>query len=362
MNNKRVAVGISGGVDSAVCAHLLKSQGFEVIGIFMQNWEANNDDPYCTATQDLQDAKNVCEHLGIEFHSVNFAKEYWDKVFQYCLDEFSAGRTPNPDIWCNKEIKFKVFLKYAQTFNIDYLATGHYAKIQKNELNEYEMHKASDTNKDQTYFLYTLGQNELSKALFPLAEYSKPKIREIAKQINLPNASKKDSTGICFIGERRFKSFLQEFILGKPGKIVSTENNVLGKHDGLMYYTLGQRKGLHIGGVKGEPENAWYVVDKDLENNELIVAAGDKHPRLMSSALICNDPHWVMTEPDLPLTCFAKTRYRQPDQACTVTKIDNDEYRVTFTDQQRAITPGQAIVFYQGTRCLGGATITQRIQ
>ena len=361
MNKKRIAVGISGGVDSAVCAHLLKTQGHEVIGLFMQNWESDSKDPYCTATQDLIDAQNVCDHLGIEFHTVNFVKEYWDNVFQYCLDEFHAGRTPNPDIWCNKEIKFKVFLEHAQTFNIDALATGHYAKLIQNKNGYFEMHKAADRNKDQTYFLYTLGQHELRHALFPLADLTKPQIREIAQDIGLPNAKKKDSTGICFIGERRFKSFLQEFILGKPGKMITTENQVVGQHDGLMYYTLGQRKGLKIGGVKGSSEAAWYVVDKNLARNELIVAAGDNHPRLMSSALICEHAHWVLNAPQLPMKCSVKIRYRQPDQACTIESSGSGQFRVTFDTLQRAVTPGQSVVFYQGDLCLGGATITERI-
>jgi tRNA-uridine 2-sulfurtransferase len=358
---KRVAVGISGGVDSAVCAHLLQSQGFEVVGVYMQNWEADNDDPYCTASQDLADARLVCQHLGIEFHTVNFAKEYWDNVFQYCLDEFALGRTPNPDIWCNKEIKFKVFLQHVKQLGVDYLATGHYAKIRQNEHRKFELCKADDLNKDQTYFLYTLGQNELSQALFPLAEYSKPDIRKIAEKIQLPNATKKDSTGICFIGERRFKTFLQEFILAKPGDIVSTDGKLLGRHDGVIYYTLGQRKGLHIGGVKGEEDTAWYVVDKNLNNNQLIISAGDNHPQLLSSALTCDDAHWVVAEPDFPLHCSAKTRYRQADQLCVVTKISASDYRVEFSEQQRAVTPGQSVVFYQGDRCLGGATIKRRI-
>jgi tRNA-uridine 2-sulfurtransferase len=361
MKKERIIIGVSGGVDSAVCAHLLKSQGHDVVGVYMQNWEADNEDPFCTASQDLLDAERICEHLSIEFHSINFSKEYWDNVFQYCLDEFHLGRTPNPDIWCNKEIKFKTFLNYANSLSADKIATGHYAKIIKNTTGIFELHKATDVNKDQTYFLYTLGQHELSQAVFPLSNLTKPQVRSIAAEIKLPNATKRDSTGICFIGERRFKQFLQEFILGKPGAIITTDGETIGKHDGLMYYTLGQRKGLNIGGVKNQPESAWYVVDKIMDSNQLIVACGDNHPRLMSSALICNNSFWVKSPPQAPLHCFAKTRYRQTDQACEIIPGKNSDYLVKFNCMQRAVTPGQSVVFYHGTECLGGATIKERL-
>jgi tRNA-uridine 2-sulfurtransferase len=357
MKKQRIVVGLSGGVDSAVCAHLCQQQGHEVIGVFMQNWETDNDDPFCTAEQDLNDAHQVAQHLDIEFHAVNFAKAYWDQVFQFCLDEFSRGRTPNPDIWCNKEIKFNVFLEHAKALGADYLATGHYAKISQNQNQQFELRKAHDLNKDQTYFLHALNQHQLQHALFPLGDMTKPQVRELAESLNLPNAKKKDSTGICFIGERRFKAFLKEFILGKPGAITTIDNQHIGQHDGLMYYTLGQRKGLNIGGVKGMPEAAWYVVDKNLETNQLIVAAGDNHPRLLSTELTASDLHWITEKPVFPLTCTAKSRYRQPDQKCTVTAIDTNTIKVIFKSPQRAITPGQSIVFYHKDQCLGGAII-----
>ena len=356
MKKNKIVVGLSGGVDSAVAAHLLLEQGHDVSGVFMQNWETDNDDPNCSAQQDLSDAKAVSDHLGIDFEVINFSKEYWNNVFQYCLDEFSAGRTPNPDIWCNKEIKFNVFLQHALRTGADYLATGHYADI-KHFDGRFRLHKPRDCNKDQTYFLYTLGQNQLSKALFPLANLTKPEVRMIAERIGLPNCKKKDSTGICFIGERKFKTFLKEFLLGKPGEIKTDEGRTIGRHDGLMYYTLGQRKGLEIGGIKNQAEAAWYVVDKDIENNTLIVGQGHDHPRLHSTQLICSDVHWTQPNFAPPATCLAKTRYRQPDQACTITS-QGKHWLVSFQQSQRAVTPGQAIVFYTEDReCLGGATI-----
>ena len=345
-------VGLSGGVDSAVTALLLKEQGYDVSGCYMQNWVAEKDDPYCSAEQDLTDAKKVCDHLQIPFHLVNFSKEYWDTVFQYCLDEFVAGRTPNPDIWCNQFIKFDVFLKHALSLGADFLATGHYVRKNNNQLL-----KATDLNKDQSYFLYTLNQEKLSHALFPLGELTKPVVREIARKSGLLNANKKDSTGICFIGERKFKTFLQDFILGKPGIIKTPEGKTIGKHDGLMFYTLGQRKGLNIGGIKNTAEAAWYVVDKDIANNILIVSQGHDHPLLFSSELYCEKLHWISGDAFVRGGCSAKIRYRQNDQPCEIQLLENNAAKVIFDQPQRAITPGQSIVFYDGDVCLGGAVI-----
>lgn len=356
MQSKKIIVGLSGGVDSSVAALLLKQQGYDVTGVFMQNWNARPDDPHCTAEQDLSDAKSVADILNIPFHVVNFSKEYWDRVFSHCLDEFHAGRTPNPDIWCNKEIKFKSFLNHALALGADFVATGHYANVIFSA-GSYHLLRGDDRNKDQSYFLYTLGQHELSHALFPLAHLPKPEVRLMAEQAGLVNYNKKDSTGICFIGERNFKEFLQEFILGQPGLIQTTEGKIVGKHDGLMFYTLGQRKGLLIGGLNDYSEDAWYVVDKDIKNNVLIVGQGHNHPRLLSSSLMATDLHWVLgTAPQAPLQCVARTRYHQADQACTIHQADND-VRVQFETPQRAITPGQSVVFYLGNECLGGGII-----
>ncbi len=355
--SKKIIVGLSGGVDSTVAALLLKEQGHTVLGVFMQNWEAPDDDPHCTAEQDLTDAKAACDRLNIPLEVVNFSKEYWDTVFQYCLDEFHAGRTPNPDIWCNKEIKFKCFLDYAVAKGADCVATGHYAKVEQH-VDGFHLLKARDSTKDQSYFLYTLGQYELAHTLFPLAELTKPEVRAIAEKAGFINHNKKDSTGICFIGERNFKAFLQEFILAQPGEIYTVDGDLIGKHDGLMFYTLGQRKGLNIGGLSDYSEAAWYVVDKDLKANRLIVGQGHNHPRLFSSTLNCSDLHWVLGKaPNLPLNCFARTRYHQPDQACTLTALDKQSLQVTFKTPQRAITPGQSVVFYRDGECLGGGTI-----
>lgn len=354
-----IVVGLSGGVDSAVSAYLLKKQGHDVSGIYMQNWETDNDDPYCSAEQDLSDAKAVADTLDIPFHTINFVKDYWDNVFQYCLDEFAAGHTPNPDIWCNKEIKFKVFLEYALKMGADYLATGHYVrKAEKNH--KFTLLKGLDGNKDQSYFLYTLQQEQLRHALFPVGELEKTEVRRIADEIGLPNAKKKDSTGICFIGERKFTDFLKEFLLAQPGDIKTPEGKLLGKHNGLMFYTLGQRKGLNIGGQKQAEQDAWYVLDKDISNNVLIVGQGHNHPLLYQSELTCGDVHWVAGyTPDMPLQCKAKTRYRQADQTCTVTELKDTQLKVNFAQPQRAITPGQSVVFYQDDICLGGGIIQE---
>lgn len=368
--NTKIIVGLSGGVDSAVTALLLKEQGYDVTGIYMQNWMAEKDDPFCSAEQDMSDAKAVCDHLQIPFQIVNFSQAYWDNVFQYCLDEFVAGRTPNPDIWCNQFIKFDAFLKHALSLGADYLATGHYAQI-KQSRGAFELVKAHDQNKDQTYFLYTLNQEKLSHALFPLGNLTKPVVREIALKAGLLNARKKDSTGICFIGERKFKTFLQDFILTKPGLMKTPEGKIIGKHDGLMFHTLGQRKGLHIGGLSKSKEvevgvtrhernehSPWFVVAKDIPNNILIVAQGHDHPLLFSQELMCEQVHWVSGHAPNFNKCSAKIRYRQTDQPCTVHLLDNNSARVVFDEPQRAVTPGQAVVFYDGEVCLGGAVIT----
>ncbi len=357
VTKKHIAVGLSGGVDSAVTALRLVRQGHEVCGVFMQNWESQPNDPYCTAEQDLSDAKAVADQLNIPFHVVNFTQVYWDEVFQLCLDEFSAGRTPNPDIWCNKAIKFDHLLRHINTLGADYLATGHYAQVSQKA--RYELHTCADTQKDQTYFLYTLQQHQLEKALFPLSNLTKPEVRQLALQHNLINHDKKDSTGICFIGERHFKTFLQEFLLAQPGKIQTTEGQRIGQHDGIMFYTLGQRKGLNIGGRQDADESPWYVVDKDSETNTLIVGQGHDHPHLYHPSLQCNDLHWVAGHaPNTTFQASAKIRYRQTAQPCTVTlNNERSEAEVIFESSQRAITPGQAIVFYQENHCLGGGTI-----
>lgn len=356
MKKSKIILGLSGGVDSAVAAHLLKKQGHDVTAIFMQNWMPEDNDPHCTAEQDLTDAGAVCDHLGIPFEVVNFSKEYWKTVFEHCLDEFHAGRTPNPDIWCNKEIKFKVFLEHALKLGGEHIATGHYAKTALID-GTHRLLKAKDNTKDQSYFLYTLGQHELSHAIFPLGDLLKTDVRKIADELGLPNAKKKDSTGICFIGERNFKQFLQEYILTQPGLIKTDDNKVVGKHDGLMFYTLGQRKGINIGGLSDYSEQAWYVVDKNIPENTLIIGQGHDHPRLFSDALYCDNLHWTTGKtPSTPLKCQARTRYHQPDQACTI-EYEDEKLKVSFDKPQRAITPGQSVVFYLENECLGGGII-----
>lgn len=349
---------MSGGVDSSVAAWLLREEGYQVEGLFMKNWEQDDSDSYCAAASDLADAQAVCNQLRIPLHTINFAKEYWDRVFAYFLKEYEKGRTPNPDVLCNKEIKFNAFLKHAMTLGADFIATGHYAKIKDGTLL-----KAKDREKDQTYFLHAVEPQAFAKTLFPIGNYHKAEIRDFAKQLGLVTHDKKDSTGICFIGEKRFKTFLQEYILAKPGDIESSTGERLGRHDGLMYYTYGQRQGLGIGGRQESNEEPWYVVDKDLQNNILIVAQGNQHPMLYSQGLICGQIHWLCDYQDkLPLTCYAKTRYRQPEQACVVSPENNGQHYVMFSSVQRAITPGQYIVLYEKNRCLGGATIEQIIR
>lgn len=352
----RIAVGLSGGVDSSVAALLLKEQGHEVFGLFMKNWNEDDAD-VCPAAQDLRDAQQVCDKLGIELHTVSFAEEYWDRVFAHFLAEYQAGRTPNPDILCNREIKFKAFLDYAMMLGADKIATGHYVRSREQNIS-WQLLKGIDHHKDQSYFLYTLGQVPLAKSIFPIGDLEKPAVRQLAEQQGLITHNKKDSTGICFIGERRFKTFLQQYLPAQPGKMVNENGKVIGQHDGLMYYTIGQRQGLGIGGTQSGTEDPWYVADKDLTRNELTVVQGHNHPLLLKSELTATQLTWISgTAPTFPLQCHAKTRYRQADQACTVTSLGKDQALVQFESPQRAITPGQSVVFYEKDICLGGGVI-----
>ncbi|MCK5888315.1 MAG: tRNA 2-thiouridine(34) synthase MnmA [Methylococcales bacterium] len=358
---KNIIVGMSGGVDSSVTALKLLEQGHHVTGLFMKNWEEDDGTEFCTAMEDLADAQQVCDTLGIALETVNFAAEYWDEVFEVFLSEFKAGRTPNPDILCNKHVKFKAFLNYAiDQLGAEYIATGHYAQV--NESNgEYALVKGVDPNKEQSYFLYTLGQKALSKTLFPIGDMYKPELREMAKRAGFDNHKKKDSTGICFIGERKFKDFLQRYLPTQPGEIRTPEGQYIAQHNGLMYYTFGQRQGLGIGGVKDAPDEPWYVLDKDLDNNQLIVGQGHDHPLLLHNTLEAGQLDWCN---DKPLTsvieCKAKTRYRQNDQDCYLEPLENGRCKVSFKKPQRAITPGQSVVFYQGDICLGGGVIESK--
>lgn len=355
---RRVIVGMSGGVDSSVAAYLLLQQGYEVEGLFMKNWEEDDTATYCAAHVDLADAQSVADKLGIKLHTVNFAAEYWDHVFEHFLAEYQAGRTPNPDILCNREIKFKAFLDFALDLGADGIATGHYARVRKLASGEFQLLRGLDRNKDQSYFLHAIGQYALSHALFPIGELEKPEVRLIAEEQGFVTARKKDSTGICFIGERKFRDFLQKYLPAQPGEIVTPEGKVLGKHQGLMYYTLGQRQGLGIGGVKNATENPWFVVDKDLNTNRLIVAQGHQNDWLLRSTLEAEQIHWIAERsPTLPLACTAKIRYRQEDSDCYVQIADYDTLQVRFAEPQRAVTPGQSIVWYQDEVCLGGGII-----
>jgi len=352
----KVIVGMSGGVDSSVSALLLQEQGYRVEGLFMKNWEEDDGTQYCTAKEDFADARAVADRLGITLHGANFAAEYWDNVFEHFLAEYKAGRTPNPDILCNREIKFKAFLDYAMMLGADYIATGHYTRRGESQ-GKGTLLKGLDNNKDQSYFLHAVGHAELEKTLFPVGEIEKPEVRRLAQQHQLATAKKKDSTGICFIGERRFKDFLQQYLPAQPGAILSLDGEHLGQHHGLMYHTIGQRQGLGIGGLANHGDAPWYVVDKDLDNNVLLVAQGNNHPALFKSSLQAGEIYWIAGEtPPLPLRCMAKVRYRQADQACTV-KQQGGVYAVDFDEPQRAVTPGQSVVFYQGERCLGGGVI-----
>jgi tRNA-specific 2-thiouridylase len=364
-----VIVGMSGGVDSSVSALLLKQQGYQVEGLFMKNWDEDDGTEYCTAKEDLVDAERVCEKIGIKLHTANFAAEYWDNVFEHFLEEYKAGRTPNPDILCNREIKFKVFLEYAKMLGGELIATGHYVRRADRDGHTYLL-KGLDPNKDQSYFLHAVGEAEFAKSLFPVGDIEKPEVRRIAEEYGLVTHNKKDSTGICFIGERRFKDFLQQYLPAQPGEIQTPDGTVIGQHAGLMYHTIGQRQGLGIGGVKGANEEPWFVAQKDLTRNVLVVVQGTNHPLLFTNHLIAQQAHWINgsplikdtglisdSAPPTSFTCTAKNRYRQDDQACRVTILADGTLDVHFDAPQRAITPGQSVVFYQGDVCLGGAVI-----
>lgn len=360
---KKVIVGMSGGVDSSVSAYLLLKQGYTVEGLFMKNWEEDDTDDYCAAAQDLADAQAVCTKLGIRLHTINFAAEYWDRVFEHFLQEYRAGRTPNPDIMCNKEVKFKAFLEFAlEDLGADYIATGHYAR--RSEVNgQVVMQRGIDANKDQSYFLYTLSAAHLAKTLFPVGDLNKTDVRQIAHKLGLVTAVKKDSTGICFIGERKFKDFLQQYIPAQPGTIETTAGEAVGQHQGLMYYTLGQRKGIGIGGLKNHPEQPWFVVGKNMDTNKLIIGQGHDHPLLMSTGLLANQIHWVNRQPLTNIRRLtAKTRYRQADVTCEVRPLDDTTLKVIFDAPVSAVTPGQSVVFYDGDQCLGGGIIDAILQ
>ncbi len=353
----RVIVGMSGGVDSSVAASLLLRQGYQVEGLFMKNWEEDDGTEYCTAEADLADARAVCEVLGIELHEANFAAEYWDDVFRHFLEEYRQGRTPNPDVVCNREIKFKAFLEYALELGADLIATGHYARRLERDTHVW-LCKGADANKDQSYFLCEVSETCIRRCLFPLGEMTKPEVRKLAQELKLPTHDKKDSTGICFIGERKFSDFLQRYLPAQPGPIKTPAGDEIGRHQGLMYYTVGQRQGLGIGGLRDYPEAPWYVARKDLANNALYVVQGEDHEELQSNGLIADMPAWINGEtPPLPLRCSAKTRYRQPDFDCEIDSAGEQGLRVEFDRPQKAVTPGQYVVFYQDERCLGGAPI-----
>ncbi|QEI07907.1 tRNA 2-thiouridine(34) synthase MnmA [Pigmentiphaga aceris] len=358
----RIVIGMSGGVDSSVSAWLLKQQGYEVVGLFMKNWEDDDDSEYCSTRQDLLDAVSVADLIGIEIEAVNFAAEYKDRVFSEFLREYSAGRTPNPDVLCNAEIKFKAFLDHAMRMGAERIATGHYARVREAADGRFELLKAVDASKDQSYFLHRLNQAQLSRTLFPLGEIEKTEVRRIAHEIGLPNAAKKDSTGICFIGERPFRDFLNQYLPTKPGPIKLPDGKKVGEHVGLAFYTLGQRKGLGIGGVKGRQQedgtaDAWYVARKDMAKNTLYVVQGHDHPWLQSATLAADQPSWIAGEPPAAGTFGAKTRYRQKDAPCELQSAGGEGFSLSFPEKQWAVTPGQSAVLYDGDVCLGGGII-----
>jgi len=361
--NTKVIVGMSGGVDSSVSALILLQQGYQVEGLFMKNWDEDDGTEYCTAKDDLADAQHVCDKLGITLHTANFAAEYWDNVFEHFLEEYKAGRTPNPDILCNKEIKFKAFLEYALVLGADFIATGHYVRKGREHMPDGEkaqLLKGLDNNKDQSYFLHAVGHHEIERTLFPVGELEKPEVRRLAQEFDLITHNKKDSTGICFIGERRFKDFLEQYLPAQPGDIKTLEGDAIGRHSGLMYHTIGQRQGLGIGGLANYSDEPWYVVEKDLENNVLLVTQSSNDAPLYKTHLIASNMDWVAHQtPTLPLECKAKCRYRQADQECTVYQQDDGSIEVAFVQPQRAVTPGQSVVFYLDEVCLGGGIINK---
>ena len=355
----RVVVGMSGGVDSSATALKLKREGYDVVGIFMKNWDDTDENGVCTATEDYKDVQAVANQIGIPYYSVNFEKEYWNKVFEYFLDEYKKGRTPNPDVICNKEIKFKAFLDYAMDLGADYVATGHYARVERDDNGTVHMLRGVDSNKDQTYFLNQLRQDQLQRVMFPLGEMEKPDVRQLAEEAGLKTADKKDSTGICFIGERDFKEFLMNYLPAQPGEMQTLDGDVVNTHDGLMYYTIGQRQGLGIGGSKEYGNEPWFVIGKDLERNVLLVGQGFHHEHLYATHLEASDFSFTVKAPaEAEFRCTAKFRYRTDDVPVTI-KMNDDrtEAIVEFDEPQRAITPGQAIVLYDGEECLGGGTI-----
>mgnify|MGYP001594061139 CR=1 FL=1 len=353
----KIIVGLSGGVDSSVATLMLLEQGYDVEALFMKNWDEDDKDGHCTAEQDLSDAQKVADKLGVKLHTINFSADYWEDVFEHFLQEHKKGRTPNPDVLCNQKIKFKVFLEHALSLGADKIATGHYARISHDD-GEYQLKTGLDNNKDQSYFLYLLGQEQLSKSLFPLGGISKTEVRAIANKHNLITADKKDSTGICFIGERNFSEFLQTYLPKQQGDIVDENGQFIKHHQGLAFYTIGQRKGLEIGGGFSNSPEPWFVADKRVESNEILVVQGD-HQLLYHNTLNTSNLHWIGSQPNLPLNCQAKIRYRQASQDCTIIK-QNDCVKVIFKNPQRAITPGQSIVFYNDDICLGGAIIETR--
>ena len=357
---QRVIVGMSGGVDSSVAAHLLIEAGYQVEGLFMKNWDEDDGTEYCTAKEDLVDAQSVCDKLGIKLHTANFAAEYWDNVFEHFLLEYKAGRTPNPDVLCNREIKFKAFLDYATDLGADKIATGHYVRSVESG-GDTHLLKGLDNNKDQSYFLCEVNGRSLARSLFPVGELDKSEVRSIAEKLGLSTHDKKDSTGICFIGERKFKDFLEHYLPAQPGVIQTEQGVTIGEHAGLMYYTIGQRQGLHIGGLKDFEEAPWFVAGKDLDNNILVAVQGVDNPLLFAQTLQTGPANWINGKaPPLPFRCEAKIRYRQKDQPCTL--IDNGEgLLVEFDEPQRAVTPGQYLVIYSGEYCLGGAIIERAL-
>ena len=353
----KVMVAMSGGVDSSVAALLLQRQGLDLAGMFMKNWEEDDRFGECSAATDVADARSVAASMGLTLHTRNFATEYWDNVFEEFLNEYRVGRTPNPDILCNREIKFKTFLEHAELLGADTIATGHYVRTDYKD-GKHRLLRGVDHNKDQSYFLYAVGHQQLAKTLFPVGELEKPQVRELAEQADFDVFDKKDSTGICFIGERNFTAFLSEYLPAQPGDIRTTEDQVIGQHQGLMFHTLGQRQGLGIGGVKGFPESPWYVLHKDLDNNVLYVGQDHQHPWLLSTRLEASQLAWVSgTAPGAGSSLTAKVRYRQKDQAVSIEQIDEDRMNLKFKQAQRAVTPGQSVVLYDGEVCLGGGII-----